>query len=467
MPVNSFENFPMSWKPNKAKLKPPLYLSIAEALEQDILNGELTPNTKLPPQRELADFLDVNLSTITRAFKLCEAKGLIYAAIGSGTFISPNAVLPKWEKPAEDFIELGLIRPYYQFNSIVADAARTILQGEHSDRLFEFNFTLGNIHHKRTAQKWLSTFHVDASCDHIILTAGTQNALTISLLALFQPGDKIVTDTFTYSNFITLAKQLHIQLISVESDEHGMIPDLLERQCHLSDMKGIYLMPSCNNPTGITIPLERRKELSRIIQEQNLILIEDDTYGFIAEEKDIPFFSLIPDHTVYLHGMSKSLSAGLRIAYMVFPHRLQQSILSTANNINLKIPLLNAEIASKVIEDGIADNIIQQKRILSKERNLIFKKYFPDNLNTNPYSFFQWLPLPSGYNGYQFELQAKERGIHVLCSDRFAVGKTTQTAIRIAICSPYTTNELETGLLAFQKLLAENQKISDHSEFII
>ena len=226
-------------------------------------------------------------------------------------------------------------------------------------------------------------------------------------------------------------------------------------------------MPSCNNPTGITIPLERRKELSRIIQEQNLILIEDDTYGFIAEEKDIPFFSLIPDHTVYLHGMSKSLSAGLRIAYMVFPHRLQQSILSTANNINLKIPLLNAEIASKVIEDGIADNIIQQKRILSKERNLIFKKYFPDNLNTNPYSFFQWLPLPSGYNGYQFELQAKERGIHVLCSDRFAVGKTTQTAIRIAICSPYTTNELETGLLAFQKLLAENQKISDHSEFII
>jgi len=210
MPVNSFENFPMSWKPNKAKLKPPLYLSIAEALEQDILNGELTPNTKLPPQRELADFLDVNLSTITRAFKLCEAKGLIYAAIGSGTFISPNAVLPKWEKPAEDFIELGLIRPYYQFNSIVADAARTILQGEHSDRLFEFNFTLGNMHHKRTAQKWLSTFHVDASCDHIILTAGTQNALTISLLALFQPGDKIVTDAFTYSNFITLAKQLHI-----------------------------------------------------------------------------------------------------------------------------------------------------------------------------------------------------------------------------------------------------------------
>ena len=118
MPVNSFENFPMSWKPNKAKLKPPLYLSIAEALEQDILNGELTPNTKLPPQRELADFLDVNLSTITRAFKLCEAKGLIYAAIGSGTFISPNAVLPKWEKPAEDFIELGLIRPYYQFSTI-------------------------------------------------------------------------------------------------------------------------------------------------------------------------------------------------------------------------------------------------------------------------------------------------------------------------------------------------------------
>ena len=72
MPVNSFENYPMSWRPQKDHLTKPYYKALANLLEQDILSGKLKENTKLPPQRELADFLDLNLSTITRAYKLCE-----------------------------------------------------------------------------------------------------------------------------------------------------------------------------------------------------------------------------------------------------------------------------------------------------------------------------------------------------------------------------------------------------------
>lgn len=75
----------------KRKIIITIYLSIANLLEQDIINGSLAPNVKLPPQRELADYLDLNLSTITRAFKICELKGLIYAVVGRGTFVSPNA----------------------------------------------------------------------------------------------------------------------------------------------------------------------------------------------------------------------------------------------------------------------------------------------------------------------------------------------------------------------------------------
>ncbi len=98
MPVNSFENYPMSWKPSKSALSKPYYLSIASLLEADILSGALKAHTKLPPQRELADFLDLNLSTITRAYKLCELKGLLYAVTGNGTFVSPASPprTPSW-----------------------------------------------------------------------------------------------------------------------------------------------------------------------------------------------------------------------------------------------------------------------------------------------------------------------------------------------------------------------------------
>ena len=88
MPVNSFENYPMSWKPDLSNTKPPLYLALARQLEDDIKAGALKPGTKLPPQRELADYLDINLSTVSRAFKICEQKGLLSASVGNGTYIA-------------------------------------------------------------------------------------------------------------------------------------------------------------------------------------------------------------------------------------------------------------------------------------------------------------------------------------------------------------------------------------------
>lgn len=469
MPINSFEEYPMTWKPSRAQLKFPIYTSLAELLERDILSGRLAPNTKLPPQRELADFLDLNLSTITRAFKQCETKGLIYATIGKGTFVSPNAALPDPDsQEAGNLIELGSIRPYYQFNSIVADTARTILQGPRSAKLFEFNLTLGENRHKQIAQQWLSKLQINVSAEDLILTAGTQNALVITLLSLFKAGDKIATDSYTYCNFISLAKQLNMQLIPIDTDRQGMLPDALEKRSRQIDIKGIYLMPSCANPTGITMPLERRRAISDIVSRQDMILIEDDTYGCIVDDQVSPMAALIPAHTVYVHGLSKSLSAGLRIAYLVFPHHLQQTFMNTANNINLKIPLLNAEIASELIAGEAAQEIIKKKRMLSAERNRLYGKYFPDNVPANQYSFFQWLPLPAGCNGFNFEVQAQNRGVKLLCSDRFAVGNTSQfSAIRVATCSPQTLADLESGLQIIKKLIAENQTIIRRDELII
>lgn len=91
MPFNSFLDYPLSWKPDRQKLKRPIYLSLALQMEQDIASGVLLPGTKLPPQRELADFLDLNFTTVTRTYKLCELKGLLYAVTGKGTFVSANA----------------------------------------------------------------------------------------------------------------------------------------------------------------------------------------------------------------------------------------------------------------------------------------------------------------------------------------------------------------------------------------
>ncbi|EKQ56707.1 MULTISPECIES: winged helix-turn-helix domain-containing protein [unclassified Clostridium] len=86
MPVNSFKNYPMTWNPVVDRADKPLYLSLANQLKEDILNGSILPGTKLPPHSELTDFLNVSIAS--KAIKVCELKGLLSATVGSGTFVS-------------------------------------------------------------------------------------------------------------------------------------------------------------------------------------------------------------------------------------------------------------------------------------------------------------------------------------------------------------------------------------------
>lgn len=130
MPINSFENYPMSWKPQLSDRTAPIYLKLAKQLEQDIKTGKLKPGDKLPPQRELADFLDLNLSTITRTYKICLEKGLICAKVGQGTFISSDVnssdiLLYSHEQPS--LIEMGTVHPPYNENKKIISFIKNIL----------------------------------------------------------------------------------------------------------------------------------------------------------------------------------------------------------------------------------------------------------------------------------------------------------------------------------------------------
>ena len=211
MPVNSFENYPMSWKPKKTDLEKPYYLSIAARLEKDIFSGLLPENTKLPPQRELADFLDLNLSTITKAYKLCELKGLLYAVTGKGTFVSPRvSVQDTFLDKNSTVIEMGMIKPFYECNQSVLSAAKNVLNTPDNIRLFEYSNPLGTERQIKAARKWLHHFGIDAAKKNILLSAGAQNALSVVLISMFNAGDKIAVDSFTYTNFKGLANFLHI-----------------------------------------------------------------------------------------------------------------------------------------------------------------------------------------------------------------------------------------------------------------
>ncbi|MFD4706486.1 PLP-dependent aminotransferase family protein [Gottfriedia sp. NPDC058432] len=465
MPVNSFDNYPMSWKPDKMTLKRPFYNSIALQLEQDILNGFLAPGTKLPPQRELADFLDLNFTTITRAYKICEIKGLIYAITGSGTFVAPNAahsITISTDKTANS-IDLGFVASFEQTNSIVTEAIQKVVSKSYLDQLLNYNDPTGIPHHKAAALNWMEAFGIKAAQDNLAIVSGTQNALVIALASLFEPGNRIATDFYTFSNFIELAKTLHIQLIPIHSDQFGMLPDELEKQCSQLNIHGIFLMPSCSNPTTIMISDFRKLELASVIRKHRLILIEDDIHAFITagviSDYKQPMYNLLPEQSVYICGTSKSICSGLRVAYLVFGDTLREKILKAIFNLNVKTSSLDVEVITELILSGKAHEIVQQKKQLAETVNKIYTSYFPVNKFGHPLSFYRWLPIHGNSTGVNLEADLKKLGVRVFHSDRFLSGQSSsEKYLRIALSSTHSLDDLDSGLNVLAQYLDKQMK---------
>ncbi|MGW9103768.1 aminotransferase-like domain-containing protein [Priestia megaterium] len=462
MQVNSFDNYPMSWKPEKKTLNRPYYESIAALLEQDIINGFLAPGTKLPPQRELANFLDLNFTTITRAYKMCEVKGLIYGVTGKGTFVAPNvtrSITISTDKITR-CIDLDFVASFEQSNGIVAEVIQEVGRKKYVEQLLSYNDPTGIPHQKTAGLNWIKSFGIQAKQEHISIVSGAQNALAIVLTALFEPGNRIATDLYTYSNFIELAEMLHIQLLPIPGDQFGMLPDELEKQCKQLNIHGIFLMPSCCNPTTVMMSDFRKQELAKVIRKYRLILIEDDMYAFltagIISDYQQPMFNLLPEQSVYICGTSKSICSGLRVAYMVCGDALRQKISQAILNVNVKTSSLDAEVITELILSGKAHEIVSQKQQLAQSANDIYSEYFPQREPLgHPLSFYRWLPIQKHNDSSWLETDLRKHGVRVFHSDRFLSGSTTLSNkyLRIALSSTNSLDGLKIGLARLRKYL--------------
>jgi DNA-binding transcriptional regulator YhcF (GntR family) len=143
MPINSFENYPMSWKTVIDRSKPHLPQQLAEQMKQDIQDGKLLPGTNLPPQRELADYLDVNLSTITRAYRICSQQGLITATTGRGTFVAYDVVTRigmSASASPQEMIDMGVVMPEKISQTEMRALLAEMLSEEDFSRHFSYSF---------------------------------------------------------------------------------------------------------------------------------------------------------------------------------------------------------------------------------------------------------------------------------------------------------------------------------------
>lgn len=458
MPVNSFENYPMSWKPAIDRSVRPIYISLANQLEQDIKSGLILPGTKLPPQRELADFMDINVSTVSKALKVCELKGLLSATVGSGTFVSfdalSNAYLLSATRP-KNLIEMGATIPESSsYESLVLQLKNIINESDFA-KWFSYSRPNDMLWQKDAAAKLMGKGGYITQGETILFANGGQNAIMASLIGLCKHGDKIGTDPHTYSGLKTAAGMLGIQLLPIKLKDGEMDEESLIYACKNENLKGIYLIPNYQNPTTHTMSLTCRKALAQIAKEYNIFIIEDATYHLMYKEPVQAVASFAPDQTIYIASLSKTIAPGLRLAYVSIPEKYKEVLYNALYNMNISVSPLFAELVARLIVSDQIDTIIESHRDNTIKRNQLVNYYLSEfDCRGEDTCIFRWLKLPPETSGADFEALALENGVQVYAAERFAVGNSMpEKAVRLSICSPETIEELEQGLKVLKDLL--------------
>ncbi|KNZ42312.1 PLP-dependent aminotransferase family protein [Acetobacterium bakii] len=458
MSINSFENYPMSWKPKKAAGNERLCVSLVRQLEEDIKTGVLLPGTRLPPQRELADYLDINVSTVSRAFKECTQKGLLSSTVGSGTFVAYDATANLCLLPSpktRTVIEMGSVFPEAVAYKEITGLIEKMITEPDFGILFQYGPTEGTSWHKDAAVKLIAQAGYQTTPDKLLPTNGGQNAIAVILSGLFHPGDRIGTDPLTYTGIKTVAKMLGIQLIPIRQKNGEMSADGILYACKNENIKGLYIMPDFQNPTTHSMSDSGRQAIGEIAREKKLIVLEDVIYSLLNQTPKNAVASYAPDQTIYIASLSKVFAPGLRLAYMVSPEQYKKDLVTAMYNINLSVSPFLSEIASRMIVSKNADRLIENRRQLTRVRNqLIDEALSGYRVLGSADCIFRWLLLPKGITGNTFESLAQAAGVQVYAAERFAVGNVKPVAaVRLAVGAANSNDELLAGLEIIGDLL--------------
>jgi len=431
----------------------PRFLQIADALQAAVAGGSLKPGDRLPPQRQLAAQLDVDLTTITRAYDEARRRNLLEGRGARGTYVAA----PKVELTS--ILDLSMNTPPppvgVDFDDMLKQGLSQVLMRADNALLMTYHLAGGSDSARKAWARWLEPMFGHLDSRQLVVCPGAQAAIAALVLALTEPGDVILAESMCYPGLRAAVSQFGRQLIAVAADKHGMAPGMLEEACRQHKPKLVYLNPTLQNPTAITMPERRRKELASIVKRFNVRIVEDDPYWLLADAPPPPVATFAPEQVYYISTLSKCLTPGLRVAFVLMrdPHERERFLAALRSFALMAAPLM-AALATQWIFDGSAGSLVEGVREEAHLRHRMARDILAGRYSGAGDGLHVWLELPAYWNPSQFARAADSEGIVVTPAEAFATGSETVNAIRIALGSIKDRGRLQAGLQRLSHLLA-------------
>jgi len=458
-----FIAMPPDWARSITSIAGPRYLAIVKAIESALANGSLKPGDRLPPQRDLAGQLSINIGTVGRAYAMMRDSGLVSGEVGRGTFINRIALAdgPRslWDRSnPQPFVDLSHSFPD---DAPIHPAISDIMQGWVAPvdiaTLLARQVDAGLPQHRAVGVEWLKRYGIECGADEVMITCGGQHGLTLAMAALSRPGDIVMTEELAFYGLKSAASMMGRSLLGIRMDHEGLTPDHLDIVCRRTGAKLLFCTPTLHNPTTAIMSLQRRLEVMEVCRRHDVMIVEDDVWNFLLDPPATPFAVLEPERVVYITSFSKIIGPGLRIGLLRMPRQALHSLGVALRATTLMASPLNAEWVMRLLASASIDRVVGAVLHEARTRQKIVSAVLPaDYLVTKPEAFYAWLKLTNGWSADSFVRAAYHKGIGVTPFNVFEVASLNHTdAVRVCINGASDQSSLEWALERLRTMLMD------------
>ncbi|WP_422370108.1 PLP-dependent aminotransferase family protein [Hoeflea sp.] len=451
------------WPPRPEDLRRPAYKSLASAIVRATEAGELSSGDRLPPHRKLANQLGLSVQTVSRAYDELIRRGVITGEVGRGTFVRAGRSDTKTPYVPDghngDFIDLSILMPVFESQHMVEmQRALTALSADlPSSIISAFRPSTALRRYNGSAAKWLDLCGTDMAGRSLLMTNGNTSAMTVALMTVASCGDLIVTEELGHHTLKALTRYLGLKVQGLKTDGEGIVPEAFAAACARSTVKALYVMPSGLNPKAAMMSEKRRAELVHLARQHDVVIIENDAWGPLQTHRPAPIAALAPERTFYFTSLTKCIMPGLRFGFLTVPESFESAAANRHLVTNWMATPLMAEIASRWIDDGTAERLLErQKGALSLRNRLAADVLEGLDFHSSENGMHIWMPVPGTWTEEEFVAHARLNGVAVAPGSAFDMSEGVKDrGVRICLGGD-TPETLRRGLAIISRLARSN-----------
>jgi GntR family transcriptional regulator/MocR family aminotransferase len=446
----------------------PPFLQIARALAAEIERGRFRPGDRLPGSRSLAATLDVHRNTVIAAFEELLAEGWLETSPGRGTFVATD--LPSGASRARRALPRpqASMRLPFPLSHITADYRQPPLprgtlnlsNGAPDVRLVPARL-LGRAYRRALALRapellaygdaaghpalraalasmLAATRGLAVRGDDVVITRGSQMALTLAARALLRPGDTIAVEQPGYRPAWEAFRAAGATVVPVPVDRDGVDVDAIGRISQAAPLRAVYVTPHHQYPTTVTLKAARRLSLLALARSARFAIIEDD-YDHEFHYDGHPVLPLASsDHggtVVYIGTLSKILAPGLRIGYVVAPPAVLDSIGALRSLLDVQGDLTTEAAVAEMLADGeVQRHVARVRRVYQQRRAILssaLRQAFDHDVEftESPGGMALWVRFRVEVDWERWVSRGLERGVFWYTGRRYAFdGRSTPFA---------------------------------------